>query len=204
MAVLLSDDFTRADSTTVPGSPTIGGPYTVVTGTWGINTNRLYTSASTANSIITFPAAADLTVKMDVTTGSFANAGLIARYQDASNWVGLAFTNISTVSFYIRRAGASAVSGSSISVTVPATLQMSCFGPYIYGYVNNSLRWVIEEPFLMTATTAGVFVESNTVYRMDNLYAETLAAHPSSLNGSTNLHVYKGRDLNTDDTGGAA
>ena len=49
MTVVVSDSFTRANSTTTLGTPTVGPAWQVYTGTWGINTSQGYCATGVAS-----------------------------------------------------------------------------------------------------------------------------------------------------------
>lgn len=210
MATLLSDTFTRADSTTSPGTPDTGGPYTAVTGTWGISSNKLYVPTAGATNVLTVPAAANLTAQVTVTgTSSFGTfGGLVFRYVDASNyWYWVTNAGYYGPTLYRRVAGSNTQLTNQFGSTWTDnfTLKVEAYGNAIYCSVNGALKVVLDDGTFSTATTAGFLTNnSSTAPRLDDATFADLSAHPSSLNGSSNIHVYKGRDLNTDDTGSAA
>lgn len=79
------DDFTRANSTTSLGVSTSGHVWTVVSGTWGIDANRAYQTASTDDvKAVIGSLPADCYV--GATQAAINGFGLILRYQDASNY----------------------------------------------------------------------------------------------------------------------
>lgn len=215
MADLLIDDFNRANSTNNPGTPQVGGPYTVRAGTWGIIGNELYTSSSTANALLTFPAAFDVEVSFKI--GLMASSGVVARYVDANNfwYVGWDSGNVATL--FRRTAGTLYGLGSSRALSVWDTLTIVGFGGYVYGLRNGQLFAAAEDGFVAsTPTAAGVRINSSTSARIDDLAARDATTRPGGLEGATAAmveltysettpistgFVYKGRDTKTADEG---
>lgn len=81
--VVESDDFNRADSTS------IGGDWTEVSGDWEIVSNKLWTDDSSAVVVhdTTNPATGGMYIKADVTCASTSDAArIIGKYTDSSNY----------------------------------------------------------------------------------------------------------------------
>lgn len=205
MAVLLSDAFTRADSTTSPGSPDVGGPYTVVTGTAGISSNRLYfptvSTSGTFGSYLTFPAddEVDMQVSIPVIGASSNRVGLLFRYASAtSSW----FWGWSTSDYVLSHLGTTSFTAlnTEVSPTNGDVLRVVAKGNRIFGWLNGNLVATAYDHLwnASTDTTAGVVIQ-NTSTRMDDLTVSDAEAAdpPYALTGL----AYKGRDTSTADQG---
>ena len=69
-ALVASDTFTRANSTTTLGTAETGGAWSTTSGTWGINTNQAYVVTGVASnySLSSLLSTADATVEVTITT----------------------------------------------------------------------------------------------------------------------------------------
>lgn len=216
MATLVQDAFTRADSTTVPGSPTVGSAPTVRVGTWGINSNQMYTSASTADSVITWPTAAD--ADLSVLVNNSGDKGLIHGWVDANNyWLYSYASNF--VTLYRKVGGTLANRSMSIAKTGNATLRLVCRGRFLDCYIDGVLVFSCEDDLNPTtrAAVSGFRSNSNTNARFDDLLIvnsaalstvtgqlPTLNPTPGGALASFTGHVLKGRDSKSLDTAAAA
>ena len=86
------DTFTRADSALTLGSAETGQAWTPVSGTWGISSNRAYNVSDTSGQIATIPGGAadgivDCTLRGDMTGAAYSIPQVIARYNDANNFL---------------------------------------------------------------------------------------------------------------------
>lgn len=220
MAVLIDDDFTRANSTSSPGSPLVGGPYTASVGTWGINGNQLYTPVSTAQATLDFPAAFNLDVAVDVANigGTATGVGLMFRKVDASNFWAFWKTGSSVISLVRSTAGTQYTLWPTFTIVNGDRIQVRAVGDAIFCYINGKLRIAERDWFTSasaTATVASLRSTSNTTARYDNLHAEDLTSIPGDASPAAILtdtfgsalpgvHVYKGRDRRTYDEGSVA
>lgn len=217
MATLLTDDFNRANSTTSPGTPSAGGPYTVRAGTWGINSNQLYTSASTAASLVTFPAAVDVDVSIKVATLG-GTPGVVVRYVDTSNyWLA---SNVSgTWTLQRRTAGTLTTYATGPAAATGDVARVVALGKVVYLLLNGKLVAQADDPWQTVATAvAGFYINSSTAARLDDASAADAAAVPG-ISGTgaqlltdqriptarqTGAYIYKGRDTAVLDTIGVA
>lgn len=216
MAILLTDDFNRANSTTAPGTPTAGGPYTVRAGTWGINANQLYTSASTAASLLTFPAAVnvDFSAKLATLGGT---PGLMVRYVDAANyWLASVFGGAWLLQRRI--AGTNTTIATGPVAAAGDVARVVAFGGEIYLIINGKLVTQADDPWQAAATAvAGFYINSSTAARFDDASAVDATAVPGNLSAAnlltdqriptareTGAYIYKGRDTAILDTIGVA
>lgn len=201
MATLLSDNFNRADSATVPGSPGTGGPYTVVTGTAGINGNRLYfPTVNTTNlgSHLTFPAAADVDMQATIAVigSTSVSFGLLFRYTDASNTWGFEF-NANAYKLIRYNAGSLLSWSSGIAPTAGDVIRVVAIGRRITGLLNGVAIIEMEDVFSVSATVCGVR-DTHINNRLDDL--TVVDASQFSESG----YLYKGRDTKTFDLAGVA
>lgn len=220
MAVLLTDDFNRTASTTVLGGPVTGGPYTVRVGTWGVIGNQAYTSASVANSHVTFPAAVDVDIQATIPVQG-NSLGLIVRWVDASNFWYFGW-QISTWALLRNTAGTLQQFSTSSPVPVNGdVLRCIAYGRSLYGFVNGRLMCWCEDQFFSAATaTSGFRINSNTTLRIDDLTASDAVGIPGD-GGTATMRddvasfiassdydpvgaVYKGRDSAAADAGSVA
>lgn len=176
----LYDDFNRADSTTVIGTPSDGGPAWVVgSGSWGINSNQLYCSVSESGAYVTRDAgtnALDFSLKLN---GSPYNSlspvnGLYFRFADVDNTMFLNFSGRmlglrkkvggvkTTIGTDYTGATGTIVTGDVISVSVTA-------GGLITVKQNGITRITHSDNANSANTKIGVFTNSFINYRYDDL-----------------------------------
>jgi hypothetical protein len=169
MAVLLQDNFDRANSTSVVGAPQIGPTPTVLLGTAGINSNQLYASVQpmtmqwelgTAN--------VELTVTVRDNHGS-----LILGVVDVNTyWQAHFELTIGVTIFQKFAAGSHTVYVSTVRPPVTGSVcKFHHKDGIIRAYVDGTLvfRWVLDTP--ITATKHGARFTS-TASRFDDLLGE--------------------------------
>jgi len=207
MAIYLQDDFNRTNSTTSPGTPVVGGPYTVLVGTWGINTNQLYTSASTASSVITAPAAADIDITATNTVLGASSQGMLFRVQDATNFWYWGISS-GTVILQKRTAGVALNYASVTGGAAGDTFRAVAKGNDIWTFYNGTLFLKVTDPAFNTQTKVGFWINSSTAARWDNVLAQDPPTDPTGVDGATatvptdddyaatlsSAILYKGRD----------
>lgn len=203
--VLLLDDFNRANSTTSLGSAIAGGPYTVRAGTWGINSNRAYTSVSTAESLVTFPAATDVDLQV---TFAVLGGHLVLRWVDSSNYwlIGPASGTSGVWTVWRKRAGTFVVAASSgVTAAAGDVVRAIASGRFLYFYANTKMVIAIEDNAFPAATsTCGLRLSSTTTGRFDDLSANPAPINiPGTPDGTSNTALYRGRDTKTADEGNA-
>lgn len=224
MATFLTDTFTRGNSTTSPGTPETGGPYTAAAGTWGINSNALYTSASLANAVLTYPAARDIDVTAKFLTASDAS-GIVLRYVDLNNYWTL-YQPVGTAALWTlarRVAGALATMWTGPVMAAGDIARVVAFGSTIYVFINGKFYGSVADPWAAVPSAtcpAGFYIASSTAAHFDDVTAvDTTAIPAGSGDGGnatvltdqripaarqTNAYIYKGRDTAALDTIGAA
>lgn len=214
MTTLLTDTATRANSTTAIGAPDVGGPYTVRVGTWGINSNQIYTASSTTNAHVTFPAAFNIDISVDLAVVS--NGGVIFRWVDINNYWCFRGNGANQIQLIHRAAGVNTVIWSYVSPSgnFPngTRIGIIAYGRLISAYINGVVKAEIQDDWGSTgASTAGLILDASSTARLDNVSAETADAENDKSNswGSSpvnlvydiaasdltfNPSLYKGRD----------
>jgi hypothetical protein len=165
VAVLVSDSFNRANSTTTLGSTDSynGGTAKVwtnqdTTGTWGINTNRAYVQTDAQNRMITVVSSgiSNGTVEADITWATGAYVGLNFRNTDLNNFFDIC---INSTSLVLRKY----VSGSSTTL-----------GTYNFTAVNGTIYHI-----------AATFNGSTITISLDGVQRITVT---DSFNSTATLH----------------
>jgi hypothetical protein len=171
MATLLQDNFDRADSSTVVGSPQVGPAPVVQGGVGGINSNKFYSS--------TLP----VTITYDLGTPnvelSFLGANLTAAvdsvilgWASATDYYQVGFQQGAPVTLNRTLAGGTVTLASS-SVKTPVTGTSICKAHYkdgiIRAYVDGvlAMRYVLDTP--ITANLHGVRISNSASGRIDDL-----------------------------------
>lgn len=217
MAVLLQDSFDRANSATDPGSPEVGGPYTVGIGYWGISGNQLYTWNAVNLSVLFAPGAVDVDFSaqsMIISTNK--DCGLVWRATDANNhW---AFSLNSGGWNLMRKIAGSYYLLGNTPGSAGDTARVVALGRQMYLLVNGVCRFVIEDSWYGNgASQIGYLMHVSSALRIDNALAQdatgppgawgtTEVADPALGDSTLNLSpsLYKGRDTKTADEGALA
>ena len=168
---VLLDTFARSDSASVVGTPTIGGPYTVGTGTWGLNGGRLYSSANTASSRVLAPGGIDISAsfKVPVFPNSNNSFGFIFRHLDASNFM-MMYVASGTYRVWSNVAASQVLLQDFGSVATTDTLGVICSGRYVYPTKNGKiLAAVIDVNYGNGGSGVGAWSSGQTQARMDDL-----------------------------------
>lgn len=186
MAVLASDSFNRADSTSTLGSTDsyAGGTsksWSVIsTAVWGVLSNQAYTPtpANDSPAVIDMVAQADnvrVSVSMAVVSGIFIS-GLAFRVTDNRNYFRV---YASTTAVHLQRfiTGSNTEIGSATyaAVTAPFTLSVELSGTSIKVYVNGNLQISVTDTNFTSATKHGMYIGNGTPPRLDNFQIESLA-----------------------------
>lgn len=180
-----SDNFTRADSGVSIDSPSdAAGNYTT-TATWGIASNTGYNADGAGSCCATLDASsADVEVQVTLTTiggSGTGGAGIGFRYVDANNfWRARARVSASTLSLQRMIAGSNTTIGTDYSYT-PANgdvIKVVADGNDITVYLNGVSRITASDSTHNTATKHGLFVNSDTASRFDDLTITDLGGSP--------------------------
>lgn len=201
----LWDDFNRTASTTVIGSPVSGGPYTVVTGTWGVIggvlAGQVYTSVSTASSYVTFPAAADVDITFQIPATGATTTGVLLRYVDASNRWFFGYTQGTGLTLSRTVTGTGVILfGLNRTALATDVYRVIAKGPMFYIFLNGLLRATVYDTALQTATVCAIWMNSTAAARMDDLLVVAAPADPLAGFGSGTTDTA----LGTSDVTGAA
>lgn len=167
---MIGDPFTRADSTTSPGSDPNGGAWAETAGGFGIISNQAYAPVAGTN-IATQNAFDDGTVMVTYAAGATSTnqAGLVFRLSDASNyWY---YRRFSTGNAQLAKvvAGVETVITPSLSQAVANgdRLKVVFFQNTIQAYVNDVLTHTTTDTFNQTATRVGM-IATDITSRLDN------------------------------------
>lgn len=167
MATLLSDDFTRANSTTVVGSPDIGPAPVTQAGVCGISANSFY--ASTASGMVTYDL---LTPNVELSTlvssvSATLSAMIVLGYASATDYWGAAMYSDNISLIRSNPAGVWVVQ--EVACTNPNGTKLTA--SYIEGVVRfyrNDVLVMNYEVDVITATRHGIRLNSTTA-RIDDL-----------------------------------
>lgn len=219
MTTLLSDTFDRANSTTTVGAPQIGPSPTVLTGTWGINTNNLYAPTLTnVEAVIAWGlGAANVEVSLVRATNSSTGGPMVCA-SSATDFYYLE-TNGSTINLSQRTPGGVVILAQTGGPTfvVGDTWTLSHNAGWLRASVNGNqvIRYKLPAP--LTATQHGVRATATNI-RFDNIVVtDTPPAVPSGNTGGFRSvdrfpttrtvgtgFIYRGRDTKALDTTGVA
>lgn len=171
MAILLSDNFDRADSTTTIGSPQIGPAPVVRSGVGGITANQLYAPNVTAALIVTYDLGTP-DVELSFVNNVVGNNGgqiVLGWVSNTNHWL-VGFTTAGVTLYQIHSAGTTTHTFSDRAK--PASNGSVCRAHYrdriIRAYVDGvfAFRWYVDAP--ITSNLHGIR-QYVTTTRQDNL-----------------------------------
>lgn len=171
MATLLQDNFDRADSTSVLGSPQIGPAPTVVAGTVGIITNKAYASA--VPGMFTYAlGTTDVELSVLCSTISTVNSvSIILGYASLTDYYQVQAVTTGVTLYKYNSGGVATLMTSVVKVPVSGTsvLRAHYKSGIIRVYVDDVLviRHVTDLP--ITATAHGLRFSNSGSVRADNL-----------------------------------
>lgn len=181
MTLLSADTFDRTNSTTNLGSTDGAGsedPFAWVQqdGTWGIISNRAYTSAAISNGVATVDLAdADVDISLTLATLTGAGNGIAFRFSNTADFWFLRNLSGST-QLWKRAAGSSTQIGSNVTGGAAGdVMRVVCNGSSIECYRNGSLIMSTTDAHNASATLHGLYSNNNTTGRLDSFSASTLA-----------------------------
>jgi hypothetical protein len=169
--VHMQHSFTAANSTSVVPAADTGETATVVLGTWGINTNRLYCSAldGTASKglIVWDKSLADGIIKFKLPV--WQNSELfVFRYVDPNNYLGIRYFASAYNLFKKVNGTITSLGGFGIAPANNDSDEVALNGSNIKIYVNGTLRKEATETAHLTATKYGM-ITTNVDIRWDDL-----------------------------------
>lgn len=209
MAVLVQDNFDRANSTTVVGSPQVGPAPVAQIGTWGINTNQLYLATPVSSrGLLSYDVGTkyvdiSLTWKSILTSVStylvfggtgpadFWGAGAVLTGGSTAQW---GFGRMTSTGFVVIENFSLSVAGTP----APWTMRVIHANGFVSIYKNGTQvgRWIDVSQYPITGNLAGVASTlTNNFY--DDLLIQDPVATPSAYQSSG--HIYKGRNLMSQD-----
>lgn len=203
MAVILSDDFDRANSTNTVGPSPVGGiTPTSSIGTWGINGNQLYSSAvSSSEAMILWDAGTpnvDITVHR--TAGTLTNTiRVLFAGVSATDLYQVNFANGSSANVG-RRIGTAFFAYSGISIPSTYSLGQQLRVNHKNGVVETFINGVsvgrYQLPVVPTGTLVGIY-HTTTADRWNDLTVSDAA----DIDMEYDAFLYKGRDTASLDAG---
>jgi hypothetical protein len=191
VAVVVLDNFTTADGTNLAGrtpSPTNtpGGTWTEQTGDWSITGNEALIAVSTDRAAATIEGgAADVTLTCECksvgATNSNRDAGLVARWSDASNFWSIGPNQGLAVFRIVERNAAVNTVRATTSITTDTTnyktIQAVLSGQTIDGtYEGGNAIQYTSAALNETATVHGMRVRDAAGDRIDDFQVESAAA----------------------------
>jgi len=169
-----SDNFNRADTTNAIGTPSDGGSaWSVQSGTWGIASNRGYTSAaSTQGTCVLEASSAVVTVQATLATVG-GNPGLVVRASDDNNYiVGVYATGLGPGMAVYKRVASNFIQlGSTYVGTVSANDVMVLdvdASNNIAWKQNGTSRVTAADSHNSTATKHGIRAHEDTTSRFED------------------------------------
>lgn len=166
----ITDHYNRLDNASTAGSTETGQVYSVITSSWGIDTNRLKMTAGTSGRIHVDAGYANAVFRARV-IGVVSNQRLVFRAIDANNeW----FFNSDTLA---KRVANTVTSMAVLAAPIVDgdTVMVICRGTKIRLFVNNVLKATVDDSDLSTATKFGFFSSSSaTLGYFDDLFIQKL------------------------------
>ena len=175
---IVSDEFTRANASS------LGGNWTAVAGTWGIDTNQADLQSATANAHARYTGTtlkANLKLQVQLITATSMDAGLIFRWQDSSNyWVarvmddsGVRYIRLfQNVAATLTRMMEFRASGTSLNWTDGDTVELSVDlkNDLIEIAVKGCSILLREDTYLASETDHGIYSDSDQNTRFDDFF----------------------------------
>jgi len=174
---VVSDTFTRADNAASLGNAETGQAWEVLSGTWGISSNRAYIASTSGGRDIAVVDSgfADVTIGLTLPVVA-TSARLIFRLTDASNH--FIFTVITASNNYTLsriQAGTATVVGSYTKIPANGDfIKVTLRGNQIICYVNGLEVIRVTETFNLTATKHGMGANNASAgnIRFEQFYIE--------------------------------
>jgi hypothetical protein len=175
------DSFNRTDSTTTPGSNDRGSvaAWSESAGAWGISSNRLYLTASSASALCTRTGTLNFEwLEVTVPVWTSGEAFLVFRYTDTSNYVRWGGTVGSDPVLVVRNGGVDTTytmdaNGDDHTLAAGDVLAVRCTGSVIECFANGVLVICISDN---TEQGTGIGVRTSTdVPRFDDFYFQESA-----------------------------
>jgi len=158
---IVTHSFTAANSTTVTPAADTGQAGTVLSGTWGISTNKAYQPGGVQYGALVYDSGrADGVVQADITTGADTsasaniNVGLIARAADNNNLLMLEMqknraSSLDAITLYTKIGGVFAGIGqktaAGLAYATTYTVKMVLTGSTVQVYLNGVLQFTVTQ-----------------------------------------------------------
>lgn len=204
MAILVQDNFDRANNASVVGAPQVGPAPVSQIGTWGINSNLLYCSATTSSrGFVSWDAGtAEVEISAVVPTNPTSVYLCFASTSATDAWA-VAFDTASQRAALGRVTNTGFalmdVFGSSPVALSSFTAGMVYKAGRVKAMVNGSqVGPTLPFPYTPLGTLCGLATTVITT-RIDSLLVQDAGAVSGAIESTG--HVYKGRDLRADDEG---
>lgn len=156
--IIASDSFNRANDPAALGTAEIGGAWTSIVGTWGIENNQAYSPPDSSLGLAALDAGTTDAVAKTV-LGSTFGVGLALRVLDSSRYYLAEISDNRVVTIYKRVAGAYTSLG---TYTVPAknvgdTFAFSIDGTHLSVWHNDVMILGATDTAITTSTKAGIW-----------------------------------------------
>ncbi len=169
------DTFTRADNASSLGSSEHGAAseaWNARVGTWGISSNKAYTSVSTANALATLSGYANGVTQADVTFATGITCGVVFRLQDTNNYWRAAL-DAGGLKLYKQVAGVWTQVGSTYAFSPvngqAYTIKITHDGTSITVNLDGTDQITVTgQTDLQTASSVGLYCNSSAAVRFDN------------------------------------
>lgn len=171
--VLVSDSFNRADSALTLGNADTGQAWSVLSGTWGVNSNTAYKVATddVDQAVVVETGRSDVSVTTTIATMPDVNgAGLVLRATDNSNYLlAICILTVSEIRLYSQVAGSFTLlaTGSWTSPANGDVLKAVLNGTSINILLNGVSKITYSTSVQQTATKHGLYLRRLTP-RLDN------------------------------------
>ena len=201
--LIYMDEFNRAANTSSLGTPSLGGPYTVAAGTWGVAADQTgYTSTSTSDSRVLVPGSVnfDASFTMPALVGS---SGFIFRALDGNNLWLFDYESDATWRLWVKIAGTYTNLWSISGAVSSDTIRIIGYDEIIYVRINNVTRVQLEDlRYSAGGSQFGLRTSSTTAAKFDNVlvWNRALSDYSAGIDNA-NAHIYKGHDKYDDDLG---
>lgn len=178
------DDFNRVDQIP-PGVSTSGHTWQPVSGTWGVSSNKLYSTSSGDGEYMSIPYVdSDMYVEATITTlpSSGDAIWLVARYTDANNNFIAGVVGNGQYSIYKRISGSyTLIYNSSTGIfTAGDKLGFSVQGGSLKVYKNDVLQITQTDNTVPLGTNAGVRKNNSNIWRLDDFTVRAAFEQTSS------------------------
>lgn len=200
MAVLLSDNFDRANNTSVVGAPAVGPAPVAQVGTWGISGNAIYSSAVVSTrAIITWDVGTpNVDITLTKTAGALAAGAILFGGSSVNDTWAVQLGGDGTGLWLGHYKNATLIKVREICrppvFPLGTAFRVVHHAGVVAVYLNGVFTGKAELPQLPVGTQIGIW-HTTTTHRWDNLTVEDSTAIDMTADG----FVYRGRDTKIQD-----